>query len=112
MTPCGVKQLHPAPPLPQSLYRTVPNYSSTSPLPVTSSNSNHEEIKISLNSGTRRLPNAAYRVPARVGSCGIYGGRSGSRAGFLRVLRFPLPLIQPATPLSSGAGAVASVPVD
>jgi hypothetical protein len=31
----------------------------------------------------------------RVVSCGICGGRSGSRAGFLRVLQFPLPIIPP-----------------
>jgi hypothetical protein len=32
-----------------------------------------------------------WRVRARVCSCGIYGGHSGTGAGFLRVLRFPLP---------------------
>jgi hypothetical protein len=35
-------------------------------------------------------------------SCGICGGRSGTGAGFLRVLRFALPiLIPPSTPHSS-----------
>jgi hypothetical protein len=33
------------------------------------------------------------RVRARVRSCGICGGQSDTGAGFLRVLRFPLPLI-------------------
>jgi hypothetical protein len=47
------------------------------------------------------LPTAAARVRARVYSCGICGGQSGARAGFLRVLRFPLPIfIPPITPQS------------
>jgi hypothetical protein len=33
--------------------------------------------------------------PARVLSCGICGGQSGAGAGFLRVLRFPLPIFIP-----------------
>jgi hypothetical protein len=51
---------------------------------------------------SRRLPNAAGRVRVQVRSCGICGGQSGSRIGFLRVLRFPLLiLIPPAAPRSS-----------
>jgi hypothetical protein len=41
---------------------------------------------------SRWLPSAAARVRARVGSSGIGGGQSGAGAGFLRVLRFPLPI--------------------
>jgi hypothetical protein len=37
----------------------------------------------------------AIRVRARIWSCGICGGQSGARAGFLRVLRFPLPIFIP-----------------
>jgi hypothetical protein len=37
---------------------------------------------------SRRIPTAAARVRAQVGSCGICGGQSGTRAGFLRELRF------------------------
>jgi hypothetical protein len=40
---------------------------------------------------SRWLPKAA----ARVRSCGICGGQSGNGAGFLRVLRFPLPVLIP-----------------
>jgi hypothetical protein len=60
---------------------------------------------------SRRLPTAASRVRARVLSCGNCGGQSGTGAGFLRVLRFPLPFfIPPVAPQSpsssSGAGTV------
>jgi hypothetical protein len=44
---------------------------------------------------SRWLPTAAARVRARVWSCGICGGQSSAGAGFLRVLRFPLPLFIP-----------------
>jgi hypothetical protein len=39
------------------------------------------------------LPTAAARVQSLVWSSGICGGQSGVGAGFLRVLRFPLPFI-------------------
>jgi hypothetical protein len=49
-----------------------------------------------------RLPTAAARVRCRVWSCGICGGQSGTEAGFLWVLRFPLPIfIPPTAPHSS-----------
>jgi hypothetical protein len=44
---------------------------------------------------SRRLSTAAARVRARVRSCGICGGPIGTGAGFLRVLRFPLPILIP-----------------
>jgi hypothetical protein len=44
---------------------------------------------------SRWLPTAAARFQSRVWSRGICGGQSGAGAGFLRVLRFPLPFIQP-----------------
>jgi hypothetical protein len=43
---------------------------------------------------SRRLPITAARLRAQIMSCGICDGMSGTEAGFLRVLRFPLPLIQ------------------
>jgi hypothetical protein len=50
---------------------------------------------------SRWLPTAAARVRARVWSCGICGEQSSSGAGFLRVLRFPLPIfIPPVAPQS------------
>jgi hypothetical protein len=67
------------------------------------------EIKVSTKFGravaqevSRWLPTAAARVRAQVRTCGICGGQSGAGAGFLRVLRFPLPiLILPTAPHSS-----------
>jgi hypothetical protein len=44
---------------------------------------------------SRWLPTAAARVQIRVWSSGIYGGQSGAGTGFLRVLRFPLPIFIP-----------------
>jgi hypothetical protein len=39
-----------------------------------------------------RLPTAADQVRCQVSSCGICDGQSGIGAGFLRLLRFPLPI--------------------
>jgi hypothetical protein len=41
------------------------------------------------------LPTAEARVRSRVWSSGICGGQSRAGAGFLRVLRFPLPIFVP-----------------
>jgi hypothetical protein len=41
------------------------------------------------------VPTAASQVRARGRSCGICGGQSGTAAGFLRVLRIPLPIFTP-----------------
>jgi hypothetical protein len=50
---------------------------------------------------SRRLPTAAVWFRYQVKSCGISGGHSGTGALFLRVLRFPLPvLVPPTTPHS------------
>jgi hypothetical protein len=58
---------------------------------------------------SRWLPIAAARVRARVSQVGC-GGQGGAGAGFLRVLRFPLPIfIPPNSPSSSqsaGAGTI------
>jgi hypothetical protein len=50
---------------------------------------------------SRWLPTAAARVQSRVWSSGI----CGAGAGFLRVLRFPLPFIPPNSPFSQSPGA-------
>jgi hypothetical protein len=53
---------------------------------------------------SRWLPTAVARVRARVWSCGFCGGQSDAEAGFLRVLRFPLPIfISPIAPQSSSS---------
>jgi hypothetical protein len=62
------------------------------------------EVKVKVgscrSSAVRRwLPTAAARVHVRA-ACGACGGQSGTGAGFLRVLRFPLPIIPPISPLS------------
>jgi hypothetical protein len=54
---------------------------------------------------SRWVPTAAARVCVRA-ACGICGGQSGIGAGFLRVLRFPLPIIPPISPSSQSSGAV------
>jgi hypothetical protein len=49
---------------------------------------------------SRRLLTAAARFRTRFRSCGLCGGQSGTGAGFLRVLRFLLPIrIPPIAPL-------------
>jgi hypothetical protein len=48
---------------------------------------------------SRWLPTAAARVRVRA-TCGVCGEQSGTGAGFLRVLRFPLPIIPPISPSS------------
>jgi hypothetical protein len=64
---------------------------------------------------SRWLPTAAARVRVRA-ACGVCGGQRGTGAGFLRVLRFPLPNIPPISPSSKSAEAgtiglfVAAVP--
>jgi hypothetical protein len=51
---------------------------------------------------SRWLPTVVVRVRGLVWSSGICGGQSGAEAGFLRVLRFPLPIfIPPIAPQSS-----------
>jgi hypothetical protein len=51
---------------------------------------------------SRRLPTVTARVRAQLMSSGICDGQSGTGAGFLRVLRFPLPIpIPPTAPHSS-----------
>jgi hypothetical protein len=47
----------------------------------------------------RWLPIAAAQVRVRA-ACGVCGEQSGTVAGFLRVLRVPLPIIPPISPSS------------
>jgi hypothetical protein len=77
-----------------------------------SSNSSRPDWGLSYTLGraiaeavSRWLPTAAARVQSRVWSSGIYSGQSGAGAGFLRVLRFPLPFSPPNSPSSQSPGA-------
>jgi hypothetical protein len=53
---------------------------------------------------SRWLPTAAAYVRVSA-ACGVCGGQSGTGAGFLLVLRFPLPIIPPISPSSYSPGA-------
>jgi hypothetical protein len=57
-------------------------------------NCNSSEGRAVAQAVSRWLPTAAARVRFRT-ACGVCGGQSGTGAGFLRVLRFPLPIIIP-----------------
>jgi hypothetical protein len=69
---------------------------------VLNSTSHQFSVVISLPEGraiaqavSRWLPTAAARVRSWLWSSGICGGQSDAGAGFLRVLRFPLPIFTP-----------------
>jgi hypothetical protein len=53
-----------------------------------------------------RLPTAAARIRDQVRTWGICGGQSGTGAGLLRVLRFPLPIIIPPTAPHSSSSII------
>jgi hypothetical protein len=64
-----------------------------------------KESDVNQEAVSRWLQTAAARVRARFWASGICGGQSGVGAGFLRVLRFPLPFIPPISPSSQSPGA-------
>jgi hypothetical protein len=64
----------------------------------------YDKIRAVAQAVSRWLPTAAARVRVRA-ACGVCGGQSSTGAGFLRVLRFPLPIIPPISPSSYSPGA-------
>jgi hypothetical protein len=64
------------------------------------------EYTSNLGRAIAQAVSRGLRAPVR--SCGICGVQRGTRAGFLRVLGFPLPILTPSTASysSSGAGTV------
>jgi hypothetical protein len=55
---------------------------------------------------SRQLPTTVARVQAQVKSCGICNRQSCTGAGFLRVLRFPLPSLIPPTDAHSSSSVI------
>jgi hypothetical protein len=58
---------------------------------------NFKDSRAIVQAVSRRLPTAAARVRTQVRSCGICGRQSDTGLGFLRVFRFPLPVLIPST---------------
>jgi hypothetical protein len=67
---------------------------------------NEDSIKMDPGPCGRRLPTAAARVRSQDRSSGICGGQCGTGVGFLRVLRFPLPILIPPTALHSSSSII------
>jgi hypothetical protein len=55
----------------------------------------YKQSRAIAQAASRWLPTAAARIRARVWSYGICVGQSGTWAGFLLVLRFPMPIFIP-----------------
>jgi hypothetical protein len=64
--------------------------------PNSEASNHHPHVgRVIAQAVSRWLPTAAARVQTRVWPSGICGGQIGAGAGFLRVLRFPLPIFIP-----------------
>jgi hypothetical protein len=61
-------------------------------IPTIPTSKSYREGRTVAQAVRRWLPTAAAQVRARA-ACGVCGGQSGTGAGFLRVLQFPLPII-------------------
>jgi hypothetical protein len=88
--------------LPVKSYQIILNIMSCFQLQLLYCKANWQDDVKGLNLGraiaqavSHWFPTAAARVRARVWSCAICGGQSGAGVGFLRVLRFPLPVFIP-----------------
>jgi hypothetical protein len=67
--------------------------------------------RVIVQTVSHRLPTAAVRVRVQLKLCGICGGQSDIGAGFVLVLRFPLPIFIPLTspPSSSSSSSSSSI---
>jgi hypothetical protein len=64
-------------------------------VPFHTAHSNLQWSRTITQAGSPRLSSAAAWVRSQVKSCEFCGGQSGTGAGSLRVLRFPLPILIP-----------------
>jgi hypothetical protein len=53
--------------------------------------------RVTAQAVSRGLSTAAARVRSQERSCGISGGQGGTGTCFLRIIRFPLPILIPLT---------------
>jgi hypothetical protein len=75
---------------------TFVDFEQTTRLYIPEDSTVHNQLKgrAVAHAVSRWLPNAAAQIRVQA-ACGVCGGQSGTGAGFLLVLRFPLSIIPP-----------------